>query len=360
MLNVFKQYRTIFKRGVKMNKLMEKLSNAFGPTGFESDVSKLMKGELSKYSKNVQVDRMGNVIARTGNSNSRHVMLGAHMDEIGMMVKTITDKGFVRFIKVGGIDDRVLPNQHVLIQTEKGNKIPGVIGTKPPHLLKEEDLKKPIEYKRMFIDIGASSRKEAEKMGVRIGSPICFKADFTYLPNGLFTGKALDDRIGCYVLLEVARRVKGNYLFVGTVQEEVSTFGKGATISAFKYNPSHFIALDTTIAIDHPECTEDESPIKLNKGPCIVLIEWGGRGNISDKKMVDLLIKTAKKKKIPYQLEAIEGGATDAAHVHNVREGIPSVAVCVPTRYIHSGVGVASAKDVKNTIELLVAALKSF
>lgn len=342
-----------------MNPLMEKLSNAFGPTGFESEVAKLMEAELKKNCQKVSIDRMGNVIGSMGKGERPEVMLGAHMDEVGLMVKSITEKGFIRFIKVGGIDDRVLPNQRVLVRTESGRMIDGVIGTKPPHMLKEEDMKKPIEYKQMFVDIGATSRKDAEKMGVTIGSPIGFKVEFARLGNGLFTGKALDNRIGCYVMLEAAKRVKGNYLFVGTVQEEVSTFGKGAMVSAFKYNPAHFIAVDTAVAADHPECTEDEANIKLGQGPCISLVEAAGRGNFSDRRMVDWLVKTAKKHDIPYQLEVVEGGSTDAARVFNVREGIPSIAICVPTRYIHSGVGVASEKDVENAIELLSAALKN-
>jgi putative aminopeptidase FrvX len=342
-----------------MDALMEKLSNAFGPTGFESDVSKIMEVELKKSCKSVSTDRMGNVIGLAGKSERPEVMLGAHMDEVGLMVKSITEKGFLRFIKVGGIDDRTLPNQRVLVRTESGKFIDGVIGSKPPHLLKDEDMKKPIEYKQMFIDIGAKDKKDAMEMGVQIGSPVGFNFSFTKLGNGLFTGKALDNRIGCYVMLEVAKKVKGDFTFVGTVQEEVSTFGKGAMTSAYKYYPHHFIAVDTAVAADHPECSEDESFIKLGEGPCISIVEASGRGNFSDKKMVDWLIKTAKKNKIPYQLEVVEGGSTDAAKVHVVREGIPSIAVCVPTRYIHSGVGVASEKDVKNAIELLVAALKS-
>ncbi len=341
-----------------MDPLMEKLSNAFGPTGFEGEVSKIMEAELKKRCPKVTYDRMGDVIGHMG-SEKTEIMLGAHMDEIGLMVKSINEKGFIRFIKVGGIDDRVLPNQRVKIQIEGGKFLDGVIGTKPPHMLKEEDMKKPIEYKQMFIDIGAKDKKDAEKMGIEVGSPVCFDVDFVRLSNGLFTGKALDNRIGCYVLLEVAKKVKGNYLFVGTVQEEVSTFGKGATVSAFKYNPSHFIAVDTAVAADHPECTEDEAIVKLNEGPCISLVEAAGRGNFADRRMVDWLVKTAKKNKIPYQLEVIEGGSTDAARVFNVREGIPSIAVCVPTRYIHSGVGVASEKDVQNAIKLLSEALKS-
>ncbi len=341
-----------------MDSLMEKLSNAFGPTGFENEVSKIMEVELKKSCNKAEIDRMGNVLGFMGKAERPKVMLGAHMDEVGLMVKTITEKGFLRFIKVGGIDDRTLPNQRVFVRTDSGKMLDGVIGTKPPHLLKEEDMKKPIEYKQMFIDIGAKDKVDAEKMGVSVGSPVGFNVQFAKLGNGLFTGKALDNRIGCYVMLEVAKKVKGDYLFVGTVQEEVSTFGKGAMVSAFKYYPQHFIAVDTAVAADHPECTEDEAFVKIGQGPCISLVEAGGRGNFSDKRMVEWLVSTAKKSRIPYQLEVIEGGSTDAAKVFNVREGIPSIAICVPTRYIHSGVGVASEKDVRGAIELLTAALK--
>ncbi|MFH1470762.1 MAG: M42 family metallopeptidase [Candidatus Micrarchaeota archaeon] len=342
-----------------MDSLMEKLSNAFGPTGFEGDVSKLMESELKKSCSKVAIDRMGDVIGTMGKAGRPDVMLGAHMDEVGLMVKTITEKGFLRFIKVGGIDDRTLPNQRVFVRTESGKMIPGVIGSKPPHMLKDEDMKKPIEYRQMFIDIGAKDKKDALSMGVQIGSPVGFNVSFTKLGNGLFTGKALDNRIGCYVMLEVAKKVKGEFAFAGTVQEEVSTFGKGAMVSAFTYYPKHFIAVDTAVAADHPECTEDEALIRLGDGPCISIVEAAGRGNFSDKKMIDWLVKTVKKEHIPYQLEVVEGGSTDAARVFNVREGIPSIAVCVPTRYIHSGVGVASERDVEGAIKLLAAALKS-
>ncbi len=341
--------------------LLKELCEAFGVPGYENEVAKIMRRELSKHCKEVSIDRMGNVVARrVVNPKKPVIMLGAHMDEIGMMVKTITEKGFLRFMKIGGIDDRVLLNQHVVLNTARG-KLYGVIGNKPPHLQKEEEMKKIVEVKSMFIDIGAKDKKDAEKMGVRIGDPIGFDEGFKELANGLVTGKALDNRIGCYVMLELARRVPRdvNLIFVGTVQEEVSAYGKGAMVSAYRETPHYFIALDTCIASDHPECAEDENPVKMNAGVGISLVEWGGRGNVADKGLVDWLIRIAEKKKIPYQLEVMEGGATDAAHVFNVREGIPSVAVCVPTRYIHSNVGVLSLKDVESTIELMESALKT-
>ncbi|MEW6329773.1 MAG: M42 family peptidase, partial [Candidatus Micrarchaeota archaeon] len=243
--------------------LLKELCEAFGVPGYENEVAKIMKRELAKHCKEVNVDRMGNVVARRiVNPKKPVLMLGAHMDEIGMMVKTINEKGFLRFMKIGGIDDRVLLNQRVVLNTARG-KIYGVIGSKPPHLQKEEDMKKIVEVKSMFIDIGAKDRKDAERMGVRVGDPIGFDVGFRELANGLVTGKALDDRIGCYVLLELARRAPRdvNLIFVGTVQEEVSTYGKGAMVSAYRETPHYFVALDTCIASDHPECAEDENPV---------------------------------------------------------------------------------------------------
>ena len=176
-----------------------------------------------------------------------------------------------------------------------------------------------------------------------------------FLNTKLVTGKALDNRVGCYCLLEVAKRVKNrNVVLVGTAQEEVSTFGKGAMVAAYNLEPSAFIAVDTSIAGDHPEMSEDESLIQLYKGPALCIVEAGGRGNFADNALKEQCISTAKKHKIPYQLEVIEGGATDAASVYGERGGIPSIAVCVPTRYIHSNVAVCALDDIEKTTNYLV------
>ncbi|MCX6777942.1 MAG: M42 family metallopeptidase [Candidatus Micrarchaeota archaeon] len=338
-----------------MDKLLKELSEAFGIPGFESEAAKIVERELRKSCDSVAIDRMGNVVGRKGRG-AHPVMIGAHMDEIGLMVKVVTEKGFIRFIKMGGIDNRTLLNQRVVLYGNRG-KVYGVIGSKPPHMLKDEEMKKTIEHKDMFIDIGARNAKEVEKMGIRVGDPVNFEIEARDLQNGMITGKALDNRLGCYVMLKAAEKLNGNFLFVGTVQEEVSTTGKGAMVSAYAHEPSHFIAADTAIATDHPECSADDGPIKLGGGPALGLVEWGGRGNLADRRTVNHMISVARAAKIPYQLEAVEGGATDAAHVFNVKTGIPSLAVCVPTRYIHSAVSVASERDIANTINLLVKAL---
>lgn len=334
--------------------LLCKLTESFGVPGHEQEIAKIMSAEFKKSGYKVETDRFGNVIAKAPGAKKKPLMLGAHMDEIGMLVKFINDKGFLRFVKIGGIDNRVLVNQRVVVQTEKG-QIYGVIGNKPPHMQKAEDMKNAIDNKSLFIDIGAKDRKDAEKMGVKIGDPIAFDLSTKTLNGKLVTGKALDNRVGCYVLLEIAKRVKSrNVVLVGTAQEEVSTFGKGAMVAAYNLEPSVFIAVDTSIAGDHPEMSEDEALVHIGKGPALCLVEAGGRGNVADTQLRKQCIAAAKKSKLPYQLEVIEGGATDAASVYGERGGIPSIAVCVPTRYIHSNVAVCSLEDIEKTSNYLV------
>ncbi|MFA6036051.1 MAG: M42 family peptidase, partial [Candidatus Micrarchaeia archaeon] len=191
--------------------------------------------------------------------------------------------------------------------------------------------------------------------------PISFSSPFTRLAGDRFSGKALDNRIGCYLLLELAKKLKHsnlNLLLLGSVQEEVSWMGKGARISAYAEEPDYFVAVDTTVANDHPEGSSEHVEMSLGKGPSIVLLEGRGSGNISDRRLVRWLLDACKRAKVPYQLEAVEGGFTDATEVHNVRAGIPSISIGVPTRYIHSNVSIASAKDVELTLKLLEAAVK--
>lgn len=336
-------------------KLLSKLCEAFGVPSEENEIAQLMKEEFHKRGYKTHIDRMGNVVALSPKAGKDPVMFGAHMDEIGLMVKFITDKGFIRFIKIGGIDNRVLLNQRVLIRTPEGQKLHGVVGHKPPHVQERGDSKVP-KTKDLFIDIGAKSRKEVEKLGVRIGSPIGFEMPLEPLLNGRLSGKALDDRVGCYVLLQAAERLKNsNVALVGTVQEEVSWSGKGAMISAYHVRPRAFIAVDTSVAGDHPEISEEDvGGVALEKGPTIAVVEASGTGNVADRRLTEQVLALAKKEKISCQLEVVEGGGTDASTVYNVNGGIPSIAIGVPTRYIHSNVGVVAGKDIEKTIELVV------
>lgn len=341
-----------------MSNLLKKLSNAPGVSGFEESIRKIMSDELKDHVDTIEIDGLGNFIAvKKGKADGKKMMLAAHMDEIGLMVKHIDDKGFVKFTKIGGINDQMLLNQEVYIHSDDGKKVLGVIGAKPPHRMKAAEKRKVTEYENMFIDIGASSKEEAEKM-VGVGYPITIKHEFSELHDNLVTGKAFDNRVGCYVLIEAMKRVKTDATIygVGTVQEEVGL--KGARTSAFKINPDMAIALDVTIAGDHPGIKFEEAPAKLKGGPAIILTDASGRGLITHPTVKKLLIDTADAEEIPYQLEVSEGGTTDATAIHLTREGIPTGVLSVPTRYIHTPVEVVSLEDIENTIKLLVAALE--
>jgi len=340
-----------------MSELLEKLSNAPGVSGFEDEIRKIITDELKDHVDEIEADSMGNIIAvKKGRENGKKIMLAAHMDEIGLMVRFIDKKGFVKFSKMGGINDQMLLNQEVIIHSKKG-KILGVIGAKPPHRMKPAEKKKVLEYENMFIDIGASSREEAEEL-ISIGDPVTIKHEFSNLRGNLVTGKAFDNRVGCYVLVEAMKRAKTNATIygVGTVQEEVGL--KGAKTSAFKINPDMAIALDVTISGDHPGIKFEDAPAKINKGPAIILTDASGRGIITHPMVKKLLIEAASEEEIPYQLEVSEGGTTDATAIHLTREGIPTGVLSVPTRYIHTPVEVASLEDIENTIKLLIAAIE--
>lgn len=339
-----------------MKRLLKKLSEAHGVPGSEDEVRAIMMEELKKSCDEVMVDSLGNLIARKGKGKKK-VMLAAHMDEIGLMVKHIDKNGFLKFTTLGGFYDSTLLNQRVIVHTQKG-RLPGVIGSRPPHLMKPDERKKAMEYKDMFIDLGLKDEKAATKAGVRIGDNVTFERDFKALKGSIVTGKAFDDRIGCLALIEIMKQVKSNHSVyaVGTVQEEVGL--KGARTSAFKIDPDYALALDVTLAGDYPGIKPDESSLKLGEGPVIELADASGRGLITHPKVKELLISTAEANKIPYQLAVGEGGTTDATAIHLTREGIPSGVIAIPTRYVHSQVEVAHMKDIENLVKLVVEALK--
>ena len=339
-----------------MKKLLEKLSNAPGISGFEEEIRKIIFNELDGVVDEIKIDEMGNLIAvKNGDPNGKKIMLAAHMDEIGLMVRYIDSKGFVKFSKIGGINDQMLLNQDIYIQTSDGD-VNGVIGSKPPHKIKKSERDKVVEYDKMFIDIGAANKEEALKM-VQIGDPIIIKQNFQDLGNSLVKGKALDNRAGCAVLVEVLKRVNSSATIygVGTVQEEVGL--KGAKTSAFRINPDMAFALDVTIAGDHPGIKNEEAPSKLGEGPTIVLADQSGDGIITHPKIKELLITVAEKENIPFQLEVSEGGTTDGTAIHLTRQGIPTGVISPPSRYIHTPVSVVNMEDIENTVKLIVAVL---
>ncbi|MEM3699565.1 MAG: M42 family metallopeptidase [Candidatus Bathyarchaeia archaeon] len=335
---------------------LEKLSNACGVAGREDEVRSLMKTFLKPYVDEVREDKLGNVIGvKKGEKNAPKVMLAAHMDEIGLLVKTISKDGYLQFTKIGGIDDRILLAQKVIVYTEKG-PLHGIIGSKPPHIQKEEERKKVLTYDELFIDIGAENEEQAKKMGVKIGDSVGFDIKFAKVGKDIVIGKAFDDRVGCTVMIETMKQLKKTectIYAVGTVQEEVGL--RGATTAAFGIYPDVGIALDVTVAGDMPGVKEVETPIKLRKGPTIGIMDMG---LITHPKVLRLLVEAAEENKIPYQLEAGLAGSTDAARISLTREGVPSGVICVPTRYIHSPTSLLSLKDTEYAVKLTVAGLQ--
>jgi endoglucanase len=315
-----------------------------------------MKKFLKPYVDEVKEDKLGNVIGiKRGKKNASKVMLAAHMDEIGLLVKTISKEGFIQFAKIGGIDDRILLAQKVIVYTEKG-PLHGIIGSKPPHIQKEEERKRVLTCDELFIDIGAENQEQAKKMGVKIGDPVGFDIKFAKVGKNIVIGKAFDDRVGCAVMVEVMKRLEKTectVYAVGTVQEEVGL--RGATTAAFGIYPDVGIALDVTIAGDVPGVREVEAPIKLGKGPSIEIADMG---LIAHPKVVRLLVDAAEENKIPYQLETGLPGSTDAARISLTREGVPSGVISIPTRYIHSPSSLLSLEDAEKTVKLTVAAIQ--
>ncbi len=339
----------------KMTKLLERLSNAQGISGHEDSVREITREAIEGFTDEIRVDNMGNLIA-VRNGGKPSVMIAAHMDEIGLVVKHIDEKGFINFVKFGGWFDQTLLNNRVVIHSPHGNFY-GVIGSKAPHVMSSEDKKKVVEAKNMFIDIGATSRKEVEKLGIRPGTPVTLDREFRELQGSRVTGKAMDNRAGVVMMVEALRRTKtdATVYAVGTVQEEVGL--KGARTSAFGLNPDVAVVSETAIPGDHPGMKEKDSSVKLGKGPVLTVTDASGRGLIAPPSIMRWLENIAKERGIPYQLDVSSGGTTDATAIHLTRAGIPCGVISVPTRYMHSGVEVIDTNDLEKGAELMAYAL---
>lgn len=342
----------------RLKDILEKLSNAHGVSGYENNIRKMIEDEIRPYVDDVRTDKMGNLIA-TRHGGSPNIMLAAHMDEIGLMAKYVDDKGFIYFTTTGGWFDQTLLNQRMILHTGNG-QVYGVIGSKPPHVMKEEDKKKPVKAEDMFIDIGAASREDAQKMGVRAGTPITSDMEFKSLGGDMVTGKAIDDRGGCAVLIEAMRQIKDVKVTIHavfTVQEEVGL--KGGRTSAFGLYPDVALVSEVTFAGDHPGIDKKDSALEVGKGPAITVSDAEGDGIIVPEHVLRWLKQAAEANNIPYQLKVGAAGQTDASIIHLTREGIPTGVISTPSRYIHTPVTVMSMGDLEKSAELILRAVES-
>jgi len=338
--------------------LLKELCEGFGPPGHESEIAGMMKKHLRGLGE-VSQDGLGSIICRKkGTADEPRVLIAGHMDEVGFMVKGITPEGFIKFLPMGGWWGHVVLAQKVRIRTRKGDVI-GVVGSKPPHELQEEERRKVLELKDMFIDVGATSYFDVKKkLGIRPGDPIVPEAGFTVMSNErLYLAKALDNRMGCALVVDTLRRLKEakhpNTVYgVATTMEEVGL--RGAQTSVASVKPQVAIAVDVGIAHDTPGTT-GEGDEKLGSGVGILVYDATMIPNV---KLRDLAVDICERQKIPYHLGTVERGGTDAGRFHVYDTGIPSLVIFIPTRYIHSHSTIMDRKDYDAAVRLLTELAK--
>jgi tetrahedral aminopeptidase len=326
-----------------------KLSVLDGPSGFEHPVAEYMQRELKPHADTVTRDRLGNVIAyRKGKSNLK-IMLAAHMDEIGLITQHITEDGFIKFDKIGGWDDRILPSMPFKILAKK--TLYGTVGTKPPHILTEAERNLPMKIEDLFIDTGLSAQ-ELKKAGVRIGTPMVPASEF-HQGNGVAMGKAFDDRAGCLNMLNIMRRLKrteATIYAVGTVQEEVGT--RGAHVASQNIQPDIGIVLEGTIAADVPGVAPERQPTSLRGGAALTVMD---RTMITDSRLLEVAVEVAEREKVTQQFKKPSFGGTDAGPIHMQGIGAPSCVISAPCRYIHSGYAITSEEGLQSVVKLASA-----
>ncbi|MGA7192746.1 MAG: M42 family metallopeptidase [Anaerolineales bacterium] len=322
-----------------MKQLIQKLTDAFGPSGYEDSIRDVIRAEIKEFADDIRVDTLGNLIARKGKGGTR-IMVAAHMDEIGLMATHVDEKGFVRFTGIGGVYPRNLPGGRVRFVNGTRGVIGldgGIVGNVLP----------PLE--KMFIDVGASSNDDCP---VKTGDVAAFERPFLDLGNRV-VAKSLDDRIGCAVAIESLRSLKSTsneVYFVFTTQEEVGT--RGAQTSAYEIDPDLGFSIDVTSWGDTPG--QRDFDVALGKGPAIKIRDGG---MLSDPHIVEWMMSAAEKNKIPYQREVLLGGTTDARAMQLVRGGIPVGCISIPCRYVHSPSEMIDFADVQNAVKLVTVLL---
>ena len=332
------------------------LAEAPSPSGYEQPVQKIFRDRIQNYADEVQTDVLGNCFGLIKGKERPVVMLAGHCDEIGFMVKYIDDQGYLYFASIGGVDEQLLPGKRVWIHGQKQPFL-GVVGRKPIHLLDPKDREKVPQIHTQFIDIGAKTRKEAEKHAA-LGDPVTFAGGLETLLGDRVVSRAFDDKVGSFVVAEVLRMVgeKKNrppctVYGVSTVQEELGL--RGATTSAYQIQPDIGIAIEVGHASDYPEVDKKRvGEYKIGAGPILA------RGANINPQVYDLLTKASKRRKIPVQiLGAPRATGTDANVIQLSRKGVATGLVSIPLRYMHTPAEVLSLKDLDSACELLVAFL---
>jgi len=324
-----------------VKELIKKLTETYGPSGHEEPIREVIRAEVEPLADEIRVDALGNLIAVKKGQGGKKIMLAAHMDEIGVIISYVDEKGFLRAQPIGGLD----------LTTMAGGRVQfadGAIGVIAPE--KRQEFRKEPEISKLFVDVGATSPEEAKQ---RLGQAAVFVRPFVDLGQRI-VAKAFDDRIGCAVLIEVLRRLDETpheVYFVFSVQEEVGL--RGARTGAYGLDPEVGIAVDITASADTPEAPK--MAMKLGAGPCIKVMD---SGMVSHPGVKNLLVETAEANDIPYQLEVLDHGTTDAAAIQLARGGVAAGCVSLACRYLHTPSEMLDMADVENTVELLLAVLQ--
>ncbi len=332
--------------------LLEKLSMANGVSNYEDEVRNIIREEIKDYVDEITVDRMGNIIAvKNKDAEGKHIMLSAHMDEVGLVVHTIDDKGLIKFFSLG-IDAKVLASKVVSIGEKK---VRGVIGGKPIHKQSPNERNNTIPTDQLYIDIGAASKDEALKH-VQIGDFIVLDSDFEDFGEDKVKGKAFDDRVGCYSIIEALKMdTKNKITACFVVQEEVGL--RGSKVVANRVKADLVLNLEGTISADTLVENEKDAVTTLGKGPALSLKDGT---SIYLKEHRVFVENVAKKYDIPYQYRKSAMGGTDAFSYHTAQGGTPVVNISVPCRYLHSPVSIADKKDIENLKKLVIKVIKEY
>lgn len=324
-----------------MKPLIQKLVETQGPSGYETQIRAVVRKEIEPYADAIQVDALGNLIVQKGKHTAEgiKIMLAAHIDEIGVIVSQVDENGFIRFTTLGGVRPHTCIGGRVRFM----NGVAGVISMEPL-----DDITRLPTFEQLYIDVGISSNREAP---VQVGEVGTFERPFLDLGDRL-VAKSMDDRIGAVVLIETLRQLKTTphqLYFVFSAQEEVGT--RGATTAAYAIDPDLGLSVDVTGTGDTPRRTKVRMQVSLGKGPAIKIRDGG---MLADRRVVDWMIQAAEQRALPYQLEILEGGSTDARAMQIARAGIPAGCLSIPCRYVHSPSEMVDYQDVQNAVQLLL------
>ncbi len=332
-------------------KMMEDFTSAHGISGCEKEASRVMKSYIEPFADEISYDQLGSLIAYKKGSEKVKLMLSGHIDEIGFVVRSIDDKGFIKLAPIGGWWGHVLLSQPVIITTRDGHKYTGIVGSKPPHGLAPEVRAKVIDVKDMFVDLGVNNKEEVLSLGIKPGDMVVPKSDFTVMANpNYLMAKAWDNRVGALIVTDVFKnlkdeKVKANVYGVGSAQEEVGL--RGAKTAAYKVNPDIALAIDVTLANDIPGA-DMGSP--MGKGITLSIQDSSALGH---RGLLNYLEDLSKELKLDVQYDLLLAGGTDSGEIHKSYDGVVALTISIPSRYIHSHRALIHRKDYVDTVTLI-------